>query len=714
MLDRLADRAGEAIERFGERLQGEETYTKLVVEPPKGSGLFGFGKKVVVPSDQIHVVAAAGLHSLRASRQIVVYGGGVEASTDPTSAQLAQKPAGIIYRKNSLTSVIALRTMTFLVSVNGINGQGIKVLDSNRRPYIISAHVVAKLDETRAAIAARSVGSDVESLATTIREVTEAELIDAAAGMALEDLLHKAQVLGERAFDSVKHTLQELGYTLVLLKVGDLGGEAYQKLVTQAIAEVERDSTIQINLAQLATDQSNQERARTQAEVDAETRRVTERERLGAERDVKTAEANTAEELALRQHELTLTQATRSQEAAETTHGVQMKQVTLDKAVDLAQAERTAEVEAKTATLEQANQLAVATAEAQRLALVQTKELERAADASKAQLLLKAEEEAAAADRAKLVQLTKAEAEAQALRLKTEAETSAALLRANRTADAATKEAAAELERAKAKRASEAAAGLARADVEEQEVKIAAQKVAVTRDQGLAEAAVLEAKNKAELAHQKGLRDIEIAAQQQLADLYANNGALVELERMKLEYAHTLEIARLENEARVAMMAALAPHMNLQLIGDGGRVSQIMAQVMTLGAALNATGEQVPFVGNLLHGASNGNGNGNNHANDVVSLNSLQSVLPGLLPYITTVVKSMRPRVFSTLTIEQLLDRLAPVVKGEGTLLQAIDGLRQDAQFQLIANMRVAPLLAPFGINVAEPTTDDSVVAAAS
>lgn len=707
MIDRLADRAGEMIENFGERLQGQETYNKLVVDPPKGHGWFGYGKKVVVPSDQIHIVAAAGLHSFFASREVVVYGG--SAGTADDGSPLKSK-AGIIYRKNSLTSVIAMRTITFLVSVNGVNGQGIKVLDSNRVPYIISAHVVAKLDESRADIAARRVGTDIESLATTIREVTEAELTDAAAGMALEDLLHKAQVLAERAFEEVKTTLQELGYTLVLLKVSDLGGDAYQKLVAQANANVLRTSTISINASELATGQNQAERERTEAQVVAETKRVTERQRLESERDVQTTQLTTEEELALRRHELTLVQATRSQQAAETNQAVALKQVGLDQEVDLAQAGRKATVAAKERELNDALALAADTAEAERLALVQQKELERAAEASTAQLTLKAEEEAAAADRAKLVQLTNAEAEAQALRLKTEAETSAALLRANRTAEAATKEAAAEQERAKAKRASEAAAGLARADVEEQEVKIAAQKVAVTRDQGLAEAAVLEAKNKAELAHQKGLRDIEIAAQQQLADLYASNGALVELERMKLEFAHTLEVARLENEARVAMMAALAPHMNLQLIGDGGKVSQIMAQVMTLGAALNATGDQVPFVGNLLHGASNGNGN--NHANDVVSLNSLQSVLPGLLPYITTVVKSMRPRVFSTLTIEQLLDRLTPVVKGEGTLLQAIDGLRQDAQFQLIANMRVAPLLAPFGINVAEPTTDDSVVAA--
>ncbi len=711
MIDRLADRAGEMIENFGERLQGQETYNKLVVDPPKGHGWFGYGKKVVVPSDQIHIVAAAGLHSLFASREVIVYGG--SAGTAEDGSPLKSK-AGIIYRKNSLTSVIAMRTITFLVSVNGVNGQGIKVLDSNRVPYIISAHVVAKLDESRADIAARRVGTDIESLATTIREVTEAELTDAAAGMALEDLLHKAQVLAERAFEEVKTTLQELGYTLVLLKVSDLGGDAYQKLVAQANAEVLRSSTIAINTSELATGQNQAERERTEATVIAQTRRVTERQQLEADRDVKTAAADTNEELATKQHTLALQQAERSQVIAQKNQEVALKQVTLDQQVDLAQAGRKATVAAKERELADALALAADTAEAARLKLVQAEELKREADKSTAELDLKAKEEAAAAERAKSAQLTKATAEAEALALTTEAQTSAALLKANRTAEAATKEAAAEQERAKAKRASEAAAGLALADVEAQQVKIAADRVAVTKAQGLAEAAVLEARNAATLAHEKGMRDIEIAAQKQLADLYASNGALVELERMKLEFAHTLEVARLENEARVAMMAALAPHMNLQLIGDGGRVSQIMAQVMTLGAALNATGDQVPFVGNLLHGASNGNGNGNNHANDVVSLNSLQSVLPGLLPYITTVVKSMRPRVFSTLTIEQLLDRLAPVVKGEGTLLQAIDGLRQDAQFQLIANMRVAPLLAPFGINVAEPTTDDSVVAAAS
>lgn len=712
MLDRIADRAGEAIENLGQRMQGEETYSKLYVKPPQVRNWFGFGRKVVVPNDQIHIVSAAGIHSIGPflSKQTVVYG----ADPTPVSPVAGQdtppprKNAGIMYKMNNLTSVIAMKTITFLVSVSGANGQGVNVLDSNHVSYRVSAHVVAKLDENKADIAAKRVGNDIDSLIITIREVTEAELADAAASMTLSEVLKKAQVLAERAKIKVDATLQDLGYTLVLLKVSDLGGDAYQKLVEQANAEVERTSTIEINRSQLATAQSNQERARTEAEVNAQTLRVTEQQRLEANRDVETTKLGTAEELALRQHDLTLTQAERNQAAAVVQQGVALKQVTLDQEVDLAQTQRKAIIAAKERELADALALAAETAEAARLKLVQAEQLAREADESAAQLELKSKEEAAEADRAKAAQLTRAEAEAQALQLKTEAETSAALLKANRTAEAATKEAAAELERAKARRAIEAAPGLALADVEAQQVKTAADRVAVTKAQGLAEAAVLEARNAAELAHQKGLRDIEIAAQKQLADLYASNGALVELERMKLEFAHTLEVARLENEARVAMMAALAPHMNLQLIGDGGKVSQIMAQVMTLGAALHATGDQVPFVGNLLHGASNGNGH--SEANGIVA--SLPAMLAGFVPYITSIVKGMEPRVFTTLTVSQMLDRLAPVVKGEGTLLQAIDGLRQDAHFQVIGNVPVAPFLAPFGITVADTATDDSVVAA--
>lgn len=697
MIDRMADRAGEMLENIGQRLQNEDTYSKLYVEPPKGSGWFGFGKKVVVPSDQIHIVAAAGLHSLFASREELVYG----ADTVTTTGE--RRTAGIIYRKNSLTNVIAMRTVTFLVAVNGVNGKGVNVLDSNHVPYTVSAHVVAKLDETKADIAAKRVGKDIDSLVTTIREVTEAELADAAASMMLSEVLKKAQVLAEVARQKVDETLQELGYTLVLLKVSDLGGDAYQKLVAQANAEVLRSSTIEINRSELATAQNNQERQRTEATVQAETLRVTEKQRLEAQRDVDTTSMATKEELAERQHELTLIQATREQAAAQSKQGVQLKQVQLDQEVDLAQTSRKATVAAREQELADQNALAAATAEAQRLALIQEKELERQAESTAATLKLKAEEESAAADRARAVALTRAQAEADSLKVKTDAETSTALLRAERSADAATKEAAAEKLRAEATRASAAAAGLAEADVQARQVEIEAKRVDVTREQGLAEVAVLEAKNAAELTHQEGLRKIEIDAQQTLAALYQSNPALVELERLKIQLAHELQVSQIEYQARVSMMAALAPHMNLHLIGDGGRVSQIMAQVMTLGAGLQAAGEHVPFVGNLINGATNGTGD--------TAVGTLQSVLGGLAPYISKVVGGMQPRVFSTLTVSQMIDHLVPVLKGEENLLAAVDGLRRSAQFRLIADLPVAPFLNGYGVSAAAETPDDSVLA---
>ncbi len=681
----------------------EETAQKLMVRVQTGGRLLGFGRRVVVPTDEIHVVSGTGRHNFVLSKETQVFGAA------------AKQPS--IYWRNSFTQVTALKTITFVVAVEGVN-----VLDAGHVPYTLTAHVVAKLDEEHAEIAAMRVGYDIPSLIKSIQEVTEAELIDAAAGMQLSEVIKNRQNLADSAQDKVNTTLKSLGYNLTLLKVSELGGEAYQKLVEQAQAQVKRDSTININAAELATHENVQGRERREAEVDALTRRETEAQQLGAERDVQRSKLDTTEELSIRQHELALEQTRRTLAAAEEQQRVNLQQVELDKGVKLAQVQRDAQVKQNQLELDQRLALQETEADATRKGTEQTREQERKAALTEAEATRLAREDSARADRERAVKLVEAGTAAEALRVRTEAEAAAstiqveseaqsrlirargeaeaatveveaqtknALLTAQREADGALRIAEAAKVRAEATRATEAATGLARADVAEREIQNDAARVTVTRDQGLAEVEVTARRNQAELDRERGTKEIEINAQQQLATLYQQAPVLVQLEQEQRQLAHAIELAKIEADARVQVMRALAPNIHLHLVGGDGRLGRVLSEVMALAGAYQDMGGTLPMLADGLSTPATGNG----------LADGALSMVTQALPAIQKAIRDMNPGVMTTMTASQLLDAVIPVLAGQEDALSAVNKLRQSMAFKIVADMPATNILGMLGLN---------------
>ncbi|MCK9365537.1 MAG: SPFH domain-containing protein [Syntrophales bacterium] len=689
----IADAGLEALQRkLNTRLYDIQS---LQVDPEQGGGLFGFGKRVVVPADEVHVVSGHGIHSspIAMKKATEVFG------------QAAKKTS--VYWRNALTEVIALRTITFVIPVAGANSIGVDVLDKNRIPYNVTAHVVAKLDETQPEIAAQSVGNDIMGLAANIREVTEAQLLDAAAEMTLEEVLNDRQQLADKARDEVNATLTGLGYKLLYITIAELGGVAYEKLVEQAQATVTRDTTIQINAAQLKTHESNQEKARTTAEVDGLTRKETQEKSLAADKAVKSAELDKDETVAERENALALANEQRSLRLETAKNEVSLQKVGLQKAEQLA----TTTAQADVALLDQERQKAIlqagALADAERDDLVQERDLTRSAKKTKEDAARLLEEQESTADRNKVVTVTTAEAKAEALKIETTAQNQVRLSKAQTEAQASEQEAAAKVKMADATRAEAAAPGLAEADVDERRVAIAEKQVAVDRASGVARAEVAQLEADAEIHRQGGLMEIQLKLAREQAELFTTNPALFELEKMKLQLGHDLQVKQAELSAQVQIATAMAEHMNISanIIGDGSRASAIMSQMMSIAAGAQVVGEQVPFIGNMLNGASNGNGT----ASAVSTTKSLSELLAGVAPFIQSLVKEMNPKIFSTLTVEALMEALVPVVSGQKDLVSALQQIKDDANFRVIADMPVAPILKKIGLS---PEKSDDAVAA--
>src|SRR5690606_7158533 len=94
--------------------------------------ILGFGRRVLVPADEIHVVVGDGLHSLTPSQVSKVFGKTADRSS--------------YYWLNPLTQVIKLKTVSFTVPVVGPDGSGVEALDSSKVSFLLWAHAVAKLN----------------------------------------------------------------------------------------------------------------------------------------------------------------------------------------------------------------------------------------------------------------------------------------------------------------------------------------------------------------------------------------------------------------------------------------------------------------------------------------------------------------------------------------------------------------------------------------
>lgn len=695
------------------------------------SGALGFGRRILVPPDEIHVVVGDGRHSVLPSKQRKVFG------------QTADRPS--YYWLNSLTQVIKLKTISFTVQIRGANDQGVEALDSSKVSFQIWAHAVAKLNPEKADIASQRVGLDTTSLINTITEVGTAELVAAAATMSLQDIIASRQKLAEIAFPQVNQILSELGYDLALLTITNLDGMAYRKLVEQAEARVSKETSIATNLEQVAELQDDQARKRTEAEIQAETKKKLSSEELEAQREVEVNTLSQQEVLAVRRHELHIKQIDREKAEADTSHHKELAKVQL--AQQLAQeqteneakiarikAERAAELRSLQQKRNAQIQLQETEADAARLAVEQAREIERHAEQTQAEAKRLREEELAQAERAKEValmeaaqvaeamnldaeaearamktrvdaetnaELVKAEADAQAMKTRVDAETNAELIKAEAEANATEKRARAAKVRAEATRAESAAPGLASAEVAEAEVQVAEKRVVVTRAEGLAEAEIARAQAEAETERlqrlkeveinaEKELKAVEIKAKKELVALYEQSPAMVELEKMRVQLEHDEKVMTLQMDAYVKAFQALAPGVKVHIYGNGGQASQLITDVLSLSQGLNHLGDEVPVVGKWLEGRGRGwNG-------------KLPEQLGRFVPYLKEVVSEVNPRMLSSLKVADVVERLGPVLTGQDDMLSALTNLKEDASFKVIGNMPISPLLNLVGITLPE------------
>lgn len=593
-------------QKLDERLYDLEA---LQVTLPRGGAAFGFGKRVLVPVDQVHIVTGHGLHSspFTLSKKTEIFG------------SAAGRPA--VYRRNSLTITTGLSTLTFVIPIAGSDHTGVAVLDRDETPYTVTTHVIARLNRNQALKAAQSVGDDIVGFAASVREITESQILNAAAQYTLEEVMDSRQVLAEKAREAVNTTLQDLGYELVLITIAELGGTAYEKKVEQSLAKVTRDSTVAINTADFKTTESTQQRERDEANMKAKT----------AEQ-VALDEAEKDEKVNQRQHTLALENAKRSKLLADEQAVVNESKQNHEKALEFKATED----------------------DAKRLAEEQSKQIERDDEISSAK-----------SERGKLVTTTAAQATAEALKIE-----------ALGASDAAQSQAAAAIKRAEGKRAEFAAEGLANADVRAREVEIAAAQVEVTKAEGLA----------------------RVEVQEKLAALFVKNPALFELETLKVKNEHALAMETARLNAQTTIMQALAPNININLIGDGGKVSQIMASVMQIASGANHLGEQIPSLNNLMGGASS----------PLVAGLDFTAMFEGFMPFIRNLVKEMNPRMFGRLTLAELAEHLAPVIEGRSDLVTALNGLRESTGFRMIADLPIASLLERLGITPMEASVEEA------
>ncbi|MCA9984067.1 MAG: hypothetical protein KDE59_07225, partial [Anaerolineales bacterium] len=642
----------------------------LQTEVDRARGILGFGRRIMVPPDEIHVVVGHGRHALASAPQRAVFG------------STAERPSR--YWLNRNTRVIKLKTISFTVPIRGQGGGGVECLDSSKVSFRLWAHAVAKLNPDESEIAAQRVGLGTQGLLDTITEVGTAELVAAAATMTLEEIIADRQQLADIAFPKVNKILSELGYDLALLTITQLDGDAYIKLVRQAESRVSKETSIATNREQLAELQDDQGREQREAEVRAATEKKLASERLDAEREVESATIAQQEALDSRRHEMRLKQIQREKAAEEAGHEASVTKIQLgqergeqETANEATIARLRAEKQAELAALQQQRQAEIKLAEAraatERMALEQERQIERAAALTEAEAERLKREELAQADRAKQVALLEAsqlaesealaaEAEAKALQIRVDAQTKTELVKAEAEATATEKRAQAAKIRAEATRAEAAAQGLAETNVEEARVAVAEKRVAVTRAEGLADAEVARAQAEAEAERERQLRtidieakrklkDVDINAQKQLADLYEQAPVLVELEKLRMQHEHEERLVTIQAEASLKAFEAIAPGVRVNIFGNGGQTGEIMSNLLSLGHGVGMLREEIPWVDNVL--------SRNGSAPNGGAQSAVAEQLRQFGPHLRTVLREVNPRMLSSLKVADVVDRLS-------------------------------------------------------
>ncbi len=641
--------------------------------------MLGIGRRVIVPPDQIHAVRGYGITTYqKLPKDTAIFGKGDDGS---------------VYWLNGLTQVIVLATKSFQVPLVNISA-----LDSNRVSFNIDAYAIASLNPDSAAKAAEKIGGDPQGLVRLVTEVTSSELINAAAKMKLEEILEDRSKLVNSATAPIVQALTDLGYNLDVLRITKIRGEAVNLWEKRALAEVSYAATVKTNEAQVAEAENIAQRDEREAEIKA-----TKEQKVAAE------SRSSRQAIAVGDHEFDLNQVGRDRKKAEEDNQLALRNAELAQEVAMVavtneaakrevQMRRNADIRKEEQQLNANIALAAQQADDNKAQLAQQNSLQRDADRAQADADRHAQEEQAAANLRQKIKEVDANTEATAREISATAEATAVRIQATadaertRTlataeADAAAQEAKAtasradaEIKQANATRAKTAAEGLAQAEVAERNAEVAIKEADANRARGLADADVTRARAAAEAEGAHLMRQVEIDAQAALAEVYAASPVLVDLEKIRLQHAHEQNIAQLRLNAQIAMMQALAPQLNVnaKLIGNGTQMGSLLSQILTLSAGYEVLSEEVPVVNGLFR--PNGDVN-------------VGSIMRGTSDLLGGVLKDVNPRMFGALTLSSLVDRIIPVVEGEGDLQSFLIGLKEDASFNMVGNIPIAQLL---------------------
>ena len=149
-------------------------------------------------------------------------------------------------------------------------------------------------------------------------------------------------------------------------------------------------------------------------------------------------------------------------------------------------------------------------------------------------------------------------------------------------------------------------------------------------------------------------------------------------------------LTTLQVEAYLKAFEALASNMQVRIYGNGGQTTQIVTDLMSIGQGVRYLGEEMPFVERWLG------------ANKSSAAGGFLAKLVDFMPFIRQVMGDVNPRMFTSLKVVDLLDRLTPVVAGREDLLTALNKLKEDAGFRVVGDIPVVPLLRLFGISLPE------------
>ena len=209
---------------------------------------------------------------------------------------------------------------------------------------------------------------------------------------------------------------------------------------------------------------------------------------------------------------------------------------------------------------------------------------------------------------------------------------------------------------------------------------------------------VAKAQAEADADRERRLKEVEIDARRQMVELYDKAPVLVDMEKLRLQYEHERELTQVQMQTYLQAFQALVPSMEVRIYGGGDQTTRIITELMQLAQGVRHLGEEVPAVGHILEGKSG-------------VQQPLFSRLSHLGPYFEEAVADMNPRIFSSLKLADLMERLMPVVAGQEDAVTALNHLKSDANFRVVGNLPVAPLFRLLGLEMPQPGPSDMMMA---